>query len=77
MTKRNITLQLDEEVIQQAKVLAARRGTSISGLLARQLTELTAADERYQRARAHALRSMDEAIERGGISWRREDLYER
>ncbi len=28
MTKRNLTVQLDEDVIQQAKVLAARRGTT-------------------------------------------------
>ncbi len=37
MTKRNLTVQLDEDVIQQAKVLAARRGTSVSTLVAPEL----------------------------------------
>ena len=36
MAKRNLTVQLDEEVIRQPKLLAARRGTSISGLVARE-----------------------------------------
>jgi hypothetical protein len=35
MARRNLTLQLDEAVIRKARVLAARRGTSISGLVAR------------------------------------------
>lgn len=33
MSRRNLTLQLDEELIRRAKVLAARRGTSVSGIL--------------------------------------------
>ena len=38
VTKRNLTVQLDEDVIQQAKVLAARRGTSVSTLVAAELS---------------------------------------
>jgi HSP90 family molecular chaperone len=38
--KQNITLRLSRETIQKARVLAARRATSISGLLTRQLEEL-------------------------------------
>jgi Family of unknown function (DUF6364) len=34
VARRNLTVQLDEDVIRQAKVLAARRGTSVSGLVA-------------------------------------------
>jgi hypothetical protein len=46
---RNLTVQLDGEPIRRAKVLAARRGTSISGLVARELEELVARDARYER----------------------------
>lgn len=73
--KRNLTVQLDEEIIRRAKVLAAHRGTSVSGLVAQQIMELTAADERYQRARDSALRMMDQARDRGGRDWTRDELY--
>lgn len=36
MAKRNLTVQLDEEVIHGAKVAAAKRGTSVSGLVAQE-----------------------------------------
>ena len=77
MAKRNLTIQLDETVIRQAKVAAAHRGLSLSGLVAQQLTELAAADERYERARAVALDALANAVDRGAPSWRREDLYDR
>src|SRR6266536_2562709 len=50
MAKRNLTLQLDEDVIRRAKVLAAKRGTSVSGLVARELEHLVAQDARYVEA---------------------------
>jgi hypothetical protein len=77
VTKRNITVQIDEEVIHQIRVVAARRGTSISALLAQQLCTIAAADARYEHAKAHALEAMADAEDHGGVSWRREDLYDR
>ncbi len=73
--KRNLTVQLDEHTIHKARVLAAERGTSISGLVARQIDELVAERERYQRAHESALQMMREAKDRGGRNWTREDLY--
>lgn len=77
MSRRNVTVQLDEEVIQAAKVVAAKRGTSVSALVARQLEELVEADTRYEEAWRCARRAMDAAERRGGRSWRREDLHDR
>lgn len=77
MAKRNLTIQLDDTVIRQAKIVAAHRGLSLSGLVAQQLTELAEADERYERARAVALDALANAVDRGAPSWRREDLYDR
>jgi hypothetical protein len=76
MTRRNLTLQLDEETIRQAKILAAKRGTSISGLVARELELLVARDARYEEAQRRAVELMAAATARGGRSWRREGLYE-
>ena len=76
VARRNLTLQLDEETIRQAKLLAARRGTSISGLVARELELLVARDARYEDARRRAVELMAESMAHGGRSWRREGLYE-
>jgi hypothetical protein len=75
MAKRNLTVQLDEEVIRQAKLLAARRGTSISGLVARELEQLVAQDARYAEAWRRAIEIMEASVPRGGRTWRREELY--
>ncbi|WP_159080128.1 DUF6364 family protein [Nocardia suismassiliense] len=80
MSKRNVTLQLDEEVITQAKVIAARQGTSVSALLAQQVRELAADAARYEAAKVQALQLMAEAAARGSggrVTWSREDLYDR
>jgi hypothetical protein len=77
MVKRNLTVQLDEDVIRQAKVLAARRGTSVSTLVAAELERLVAEDDRYEDAHRRAQRALAAAVTRGGRRWRREDLYDR
>lgn len=77
MAKANLTLQLDEDVIRRAKIIAAKRGTSVSGLVARDLGELTAQDERYEDAMRRAREILARAIARGGSSWRRDELHER
>jgi hypothetical protein len=69
-------LQLDEEVIRQARILAAERGTSVSGLVARELEQLVARNARYEEAMRRAIELMDESEPRGGRNWRREELYE-
>jgi hypothetical protein len=76
VARRNLTVQLDEETIREAKVLAAKRGTSISGLVARELERLVAGDARYEEARRRAVELMAQAVEHGGRSWRREDLHQ-
>ena len=72
-----MTLQLDDEVVRQAKVLAARRGTSLSALLAQQVCALAAADDRYEQARQRALAALDNVTDHGGVSWSRQELYDR
>jgi hypothetical protein len=76
MAKRNLTIQLDDVVVRHARVVAARRGLSLSALVAQQLTQLAEADERYERARAIALDALTDATGGGAPSWRREELYD-
>ena len=77
MAKRNLTIQLDEATIRHARVAAAHRGMSLSGLVAQQLSRLVEADERYEHARSVALEAMSEAADRGAPSWNRKELHER
>jgi len=77
MAKANLTLQLDEDVIRRAKIIAAKRGTSVSALVARDLGELTDQDERYEDAMRRARKVLVSATARGGRSWRRDELHER
>lgn len=74
MVKRNLTVELDDEVIRKAKVIAAKRGTSLSQLIAMELEDLIEGDFRYEAARERALKVLANAKPRGGRSWRREDL---
>lgn len=76
MVKRNLTIQLDEATIRHARVVAARRGLSLSGLVAQQLNELAEADQRYERARAVALAALADATGGGASIWHREELYD-
>ncbi|HET7678070.1 MAG TPA: DUF6364 family protein [Candidatus Limnocylindrales bacterium] len=77
MTKTNLTLQLDSEVIRRARVVAAKRGTSVSALVARELDALVDRDERYEEARRRAGDLLAAATARGGRSWRRDELHDR
>ncbi len=75
MSKTNLTLQLETDVIRRARVVAAKRGTSVSALVARELTALVAREDRYEDARRRAVELMAAAKPRGGRSWTRDDIY--
>ena len=77
MARTNLTLQLDEEVIHQAKVIAAKRGTSVSAMVARQLRELVDDEARYDDHWRRATELMRGATPRGGRSWQRDALHDR
>lgn len=77
MAKRNLTVELDDQVIRKAKIVAAKRGTSVSRLVAMEIEDLADDDVRYEEARERALKTLANAKPRGGRSWRREDLHQR
>jgi hypothetical protein len=75
MAKANLTVQLDTEVIRRARVVAAKRGTSLSTLVARELGLLVERDERYEDARRRALEVLAKTRRRGGRTSTRDDIY--
>ncbi len=77
MAKANLTLQLDEDVIRRARIVAAKRGTSVSALVARELAGLVEQDARYEQARGRAEDLMRGAVPSGGRSWQRDELHDR
>jgi hypothetical protein len=76
--KQNLTISLDRQTIRKAKIVAARRETSISGLLAQQIEILVGEEEAYERAERQAVALLEEGFHLGGrgpVS--REELHER
>jgi len=55
MANQNITLSLPEEDLREARILAARRGTAVSQLLARMLREIAERETGYDAARERSL----------------------
>lgn len=76
--KQNITISLDKETLSKARVLAARRATSISALLAEQIATIVGEDDAYERAKREALALMKKGLHLGGHHvLDREALHER
>ena len=75
--KQNLTIQLDRETIRKAKILAARRGTSVGALVAAQIQESVQAEDAYETSRRHALELLDRGFHLGGGRQNRDALHER
>ena len=67
MTKQNVTVSLNQQTLRKARILAARRGSSISGLLAKQIEILVGEEEAYERAERQATTLLDEGFHLGGV----------
>jgi hypothetical protein len=78
MDKQNLTVSLSRQTLRKAKILAARRGSSISGLLAEQIEILIGEEEAYERAQRQAIALLDQGFHLGGmIRASRDELHER
>ena len=78
MARQNVTVSLTRETLRKAKVLAARRDTSISGLLAKQIEILVGEEEAYERSERQAVALLNKGFRMGGvISATRDEWHER
>jgi hypothetical protein len=76
--KQNVTISLDRQVLKKAKILAARRDTSISGLIAQEIEFLVGEEEAYERAERQAIALLDKGFHFGGvIRTSRDEWHER
>jgi hypothetical protein len=76
--KRNVTVSLNTHLIQKGKILAAKRSTSISGMLAEQIESLLNIDDAQERASASAIARIERGLHLGGgCPASREKLHER
>jgi hypothetical protein len=76
--KQNITLAIDKPLLKRAKAIAAERGTSISGLLAQELSGLVEREAAYAQARTKALVHLENPYSLGGAGIpNREALHDR
>jgi hypothetical protein len=76
--KQNITLSLDKELIQRAKVISAKRRSSISNMLSQELQRIVESAEKYEVAKRKAISDLRTGYHLGGIiTASREELHER
>ena len=76
--KQNIMVRLDRRTLRKAKVLAGKRNTSISGLLAEQIEMLVGKDDAFDKAQQRALALLDRGFHLGGhIESTRDEWHER
>ena len=76
--KQNITLSLDKDLIQKAKVLSAKRRTSVSTMLSQELKRIVESAEQYEVAKRKAISDLRNGYHLGGlIAASREELHER
>ena len=53
---KNITLSVEDELYEESRVLAAQRKTTVTGLVREYLQNLSAAEQRRERARREMLK---------------------
>ncbi len=77
--QRNLTVRLDEATIRKAKVVAAKRSTSVSRLVAEEIERLVREDDAYEQARVEALADLESGFDLGseGRLPTREAVYDR
>jgi hypothetical protein len=76
--RQNITLSIEKELLKKAKLMAAKKETSMTKLLTEQLAKMVSEDDQYDLAKKRALTILKKGFHLGGcIMGKREELHER
>jgi len=76
--KQNITLSLDKDLIQRAKVISAKRRSSVSNMLSQELQRIVESAQNYEISRKKAISDLRTGYHLGGIiTASRDELHER
>lgn len=74
----NLTITLDEDLLQKARIRAAQLGTSVNAVLRQHLEAWTGMQEERRRAVERILKaSTRSTASSGGRKWTRDELHER
>lgn len=76
-SKHNITVAIDAGLLKKARAIAARRGQSVSALLAGELRVLVEEDAGYAAARKRAFGLFEAPQKFGGTPLGREEAHDR
>lgn len=63
---RNITLTIEEHLLDRVRIVAAKRKLSVSGLLREEIRRLAEEDEAYEAAKASAVKRLKKGSRLGG-----------
>jgi hypothetical protein len=76
---KNITLAIDDEVLDRVRIVAAEKKTTVNALVREFLADLAGRDERLAEARKQLLRLMDTSKGRMAPDWKfdRKEAHER
>ena len=76
---KNITLAIEDEVLDKVRVVAAQKRTTVNALVREYLTELAGREDEIANARRELLELMETSEGRMGADWKfsREDSHER
>ena len=76
---KNITLAIEDEVLDKVRVVAAQKRTTVNAMVRDFLAEIACRDEKLARARRNLLRLTEELEGRMGANWKfnREETHER
>jgi hypothetical protein len=75
---KNITLAMDEKLLERCRAYAERKGTTLNALVREQLAAVINQEDRREEARRGLLELMRTSTARLGsdYKWDREELYE-
>jgi hypothetical protein len=76
---RNITLSVDDEILDKARVVAAEKRTTVNAMVRKFLSEVAGRDEKQAEARKELLRLMERSKGRmrADFKFDREETHER
>jgi predicted transcriptional regulator len=77
MSKSNLTVKIDDDLIHAVRVLAAKKNSSISALVSTYIENVVRNEEEYQAAKERALAILREGWDLGWKPGPREELYDR
>lgn len=75
---KNITFAIEEKVLNEVRLLAAKNGTTVNAVVRDYLTALAKQEDRTARARRRIVElARQSTAEVGPITWSRDQLYDR